>query len=347
MCISAKATLDTLLNLTRLRDRDALEVALAASLYALARPRRLRAWRVVERDGDKFLAQFLLFDDDTLQHVPQIQLDLDQLQPLDQWPPLWRQVCESGVPQATHGAETVLLLSVCLKQATVALIELECAFPDSQQDLPVLDRLLQVYANHLLMLDYAEKDTLTGLLNRKTFETHFNKLLVLESISDEKNRRFHQRRRHDDAGLWLAEIDIDFFKSINDRFGHLYGDEVLLLLASIMKRCLRLQDNLYRFGGEEFVVVLSPTTEADAVAVFERLRQTVASYDFPQVGQVTISIGFTRIEANSDASTVLGEADEALYYAKHHGRNQCCNYAMLVQQHLTPPKTTHSDVELF
>lgn len=347
MGITAKAILDILLNLTRLRDRDTLEVALAAALYGLVQPRRLRAWRVIAHAGDKYLAQSLLFDEDTLLHVPQIQLDMDQLLPLDNWPSLWRLVCESGMSQSTQDVDNVLLLPVYLNQTTVALFELEGCVIDTPQDLPVLDRLLQMYTNHLQILDYAEKDTLTGLLNRKTFETHFNKLLALESISDEQNRRFHQRRRHDDAGLWLAEIDIDFFKSINDRFGHLYGDEVLLLMAGIIKRYLRLQDNLYRFGGEEFVVVLSPTTDVDAIAVFERLRQAVANYEFPQVGQVTISIGFTRIPSNSDASTVLGEADEALYYAKHHGRNQCCNYATLVQQHLTPEKTTHNDVELF
>lgn len=346
MGITAKASLDIVLNLTRLRDRDALEVGLAAALYGLARPERLRAWRIVEQQGEKYLSQCLLFDEESLLHVPEIQLDLDQMQPLQHWPAVWREVCESGQPQVSLGQDVSLLLPVCLPQP-ILLIQLENVDAETQQDLPELHWLMQVYANHLRMLDYAEKDTLTGLLNRKTFETHFNKLLALESISDEKNRRFHQRRRHSDAGLWLAEIDIDYFKSINDRFGHLYGDEVLLLLSGVLKRHLRLQDNLYRFGGEEFVAVLCPTSDEDAQQVFERLRHAVEEHEFPQVGKVTISIGYTRILANADASTVLGEADEALYYAKHHGRNQCCNYATLVQQHLTPEKTTHSDAELF
>lgn len=347
MRITAKAMLDIVLNLTRLRDRDALEFGLAAGLYGLVRPQRLSGWRVVEQQGEKHLAQCLQFDEESQLHVPEIQLDMDQMQPLQHWPAAWREVCESGLPQCIgDGQDDTLLLPVCLPQP-ILLIQLHGVAAATQQAIPELQGLLQVYANHLRMLDYAEKDTLTGLLNRKTFETHFNKLLALESISDEKNQRFHQRKRHDGAALWLAEIDNDFFKSINDRFGHLYGDEVLLLLSGILKRQLRLQDNLYRFGGEEFVVVLSPTPDDDAQRVFERLRQAVQEHVFPQVGKVTVSIGYTRIQAGADASTVLGAADGALYYAKQHGRNQCCNYATLLQQHLTPEKHQGNDAELF
>src|SRR6202011_3687326 len=95
---------------------------------------------------------------------------------------------------------------------------------------------------------------------------------------------------------WLALIDIDRFKSINDGYGHLFGDEVLLLVSQLMKRSFRGADQLFRFGGEEFVVLLDRASEPGAQIVLERLRTTIGEHEFPQVGQVTISVGYTRID---------------------------------------------------
>lgn len=345
----AQPVLDTLSNLTRLRDHDALEVALGAALSGLLQPRCLRFWRVEEQHGKLWLALALLFDDEAMLHVPRSEMETEALQPLTHWPAAWQDACLSGAWRCyPDEEENVLVLPLRVERAsTRLLVEIRQLSPIDADLPPLLQSLLVVFANHLRLLDYAEKDTLTGPLNRKTFETAFSKLLLLESMTDSKNQRFHQRQRHHDSSPWLAVVDIDHFKQINDRFGHLYGDEVLILFAGILKRTVRSQDVVYRFGGEEFVVVLAPLTAAAACQVFERLRESIAGYDFPQIGTVTASLGYTRIRPHVDATTVIGEADQALYYAKEHGRNRICRFESIAAQLPAANATRHSDAELF
>jgi diguanylate cyclase (GGDEF)-like protein len=194
-----------------------------------------------------------------------------------------------------------------------------------------LSSFLKVCQNYINLISDAECDTLTGLFNRKTFEGRMSQVLAMQrgardaGISSEPGRRAVRPGEHH----WLAVIDIDHFKSINDRFGHLYGDEVLILMARLMMRGFRMEDRLFRFGGEEFVIVLSPCTEAGAATVLERFRTSIATYEFPQVGRVTASIGYTRIGKGDVASVTVGRADEALYYAKRNGRNRVCSYELL------------------
>ena len=127
-------------------------------------------------------------------------------------------------------------------------------------------------------------------------------------------------------------FDIDHFKRINDSFGHLFGDEVLLLFAERMRSCFRAQDKLFRFGGEEFVVMIRHVREDHVRGVFERFRRSIERYDFPQVGQVTCSVGYTRIDPAYTPAELLGRADAALYYAKEHGRNRVDSFDELVMQ---------------
>jgi len=144
-------------------------------------------------------------------------------------------------------------------------------------------------------------------------------------------------------------LDIDHFKRINDTFGHLYGDEVLLLMANLMRQSFRRSDLLFRYGGEEFVVVLKTHLPNDSWNVLDRFRQTVALYQFPQVGQVTVSIGFTQIRDSEMPATIIERADRALYYAKDHGRNQMHNYEQLIGSGSldTPQSQSEGAIELF
>lgn len=210
---------------------------------------------------------------------------------------------------------------------------------------------LQIFRNYVRILDESERDTLTGLLNRRTFDRNVGQLLSQSRMNTETDVTQNERRHLDDRAQsrWLAVLDVDHFKRVNDKFGHIYGDEVLILLAGIMRKVFRRTDKLFRFGGEEFVVVLDPTDESGAKTVLERLRQAVANHDFPQVGQVTISIGFVQISSQDLPVTVVGHADEALYYAKQHGRNQVCSYESLVDQNKISAATVamNVDVELF
>jgi diguanylate cyclase (GGDEF)-like protein len=205
--------------------------------------------------------------------------------------------------------------------------------PLTPQQAEVVQGLVALFRNCLAMLDYSEIDTLTGLNNRKTFDEYLINILshVAKDDSQAGSARLPRRRQGSlTTHHWLGVMDIDHFKGINDTFGHLIGDEVLILVANLMKSSFRSQDRLFRFGGEEFVVLLKPTELANAFATFERYRREVEEYRFPQVGRVTVSVGFTKIGLYDTPSLILDNADESLYYAKEHGRNQVCCYEDLI-----------------
>jgi diguanylate cyclase (GGDEF)-like protein len=230
-----------------------------------------------------------------------------------------------------HGARE----SATYTHAPQGLLVVEAVSPLVQRETDLVQGILGILRNHLALLDYGELDSLTGLLNRKTFESHFDKLRqrLVSSTQGEPS--------------WLALIDIDHFKLINDGYGHLFGDEVLLLVSQLMKRSFRGADQLFRFGGEEFVVLLEHASEPGAHIVLERLRTTIGEYEFPQVGHVTVSVGYTRIDSRDVSTTCVERADAALYYAKSHGRNNVQNCEALTAAGAIAAKPNDGDVELF
>ncbi|HRD50174.1 MAG: GGDEF domain-containing protein [Candidatus Competibacter sp.] len=225
---------------------------------------------------------------------------------------------------------------------------------DLSDDRRLISGFLRIYQNYLALIDENAHDKLTGLLNRKTFDDRFIGILLSSrhtGSAKEQLRRLERRR--DNSGIlshWLAVLDIDHFKRINDTFGHLYGDEVLLLLANLMRRSFRRSDLLFRYGGEEFVVILKSVELSNARNVLDRFRQVVELYNFPQVGQVTISIGFTEIRDLEVPTMIIERADRALYYVKENGRNQIRSYEQLVVGGaLTAPQSQQlgGDTEMF
>ncbi len=217
----------------------------------------------------------------------------------------------------------------------------------------VVAGLIALFRNCVSLLDYSEIDTLTGLLNRKTFDEYL--ITILSHVAhegDTQSDSLHVPRRRQGSKPvshhWLGVIDIDHFKAINDKFGHLIGDEVLILVANLMKSAFRSQDKLFRFGGEEFVVLLKPTELVSARATFERYRREVEDFRFPQVEHVAISAGFTRIGLYDTPSMILDNADQALYYAKENGRNRVCCYEELIDAgQLVKQQMLHTDVDFF
>ena len=204
--------------------------------------------------------------------------------------------------------------------------------------------LAHIYGNQIHLLDYSELDTLTRLFNRKTFDETFDRLLTA-ALAESADGAVSERRDQLGEGspAWLCVIDIDHFKRVNDSFGHLFGDEVLLRMGELMRKTFRGGDRLFRFGGEEFVVLLNAADERLAETSFNRFRMSVEKHEFPQVGQVTCSIGFTSVSAMDVPTDVVGRADEALYFAKEHGRNQVCCYERLIEQgDISRPQTSES-----
>ncbi|MCC7348026.1 MAG: PleD family two-component system response regulator, partial [Variibacter sp.] len=168
--------------------------------------------------------------------------------------------------------------------------------------------------NVQLSIEMAVTDALTGLHNRRYMETHLTSL-VDQAVSRGKP-------------LSVLVLDIDYFKSINDTYGHDAGDDVLREFALRVRKSIRGIDLACRYGGEEFVIVMPETDMAVASLVAERLRRRVAGEPFPidHAGrsiQVTISIGIAGLGGVSDnAASVLKRADQALYRAKRDGRNR-------------------------
>jgi diguanylate cyclase (GGDEF)-like protein len=122
---------------------------------------------------------------------------------------------------------------------------------------------------------------------------------------------------------------------------------VLILIANLLTSSFRTHDRVFRFGGEEFVVLLRSTTLDHAQRIIDRFRAAVEAHPFPQVGRVTVSVGYTCISATDSPVVTLGHADQALYFAKTHGRNQACFYDQLVADGLLQPVASNDTAEFF
>jgi diguanylate cyclase (GGDEF)-like protein len=221
---------------------------------------------------------------------------------------------------------------------TVIAIEPYVCTPQQHK---TIGKLLQIYQNFTGLINDNERDTLTGLLNRKTFENKVNKQLAqmhkTSSRKDDKPNSLH----------YLAIFDIDFFKRVNDTYGHQIGDEVLLLFAQLMAQTFRSTDALFRFGGEEFVGVFECESCIDIENILDRFKSKVGNFNFPQIGQVTVSVGYTEMTVYDTSSQLIDRSDMALYYAKHHGRNRICFYEQLIVDGLLQENKKEGDVELF
>ncbi len=209
--------------------------------------------------------------------------------------------------------------------------------------------LLGIDRNFYSALSESQLDQLTGLPNRRTFDQAINKIYLAKPEGVEG--RSPERRidaTSDSLGFWLGMADIDKFKRVNDTWGHLFGDEVLLLTAQLMQAHFRENDFLFRFGGEEFVIIVAASNKDQALIAFERFRAAVEAKRIPQVGNITISIGVTEMQSSIFSASLLDHADKALYFAKDNGRNQVHLYEDLVAgQLISDEDTVIGEIEMF
>lgn len=190
--------------------------------------------------------------------------------------------------------------------ATIKQRQTEAMLKQNNDDIIKLNNEL-IEMNRIL-LQKSSRDSLTNLYNHQ----HINKVLenIIELNLEENNK------------VCVMMLDIDYFKQVNDRFGHGVGDKVLVTICDIIEKCIREKDYIGRYGGEEFLVVMPDIGIEDAALIAERIRVSIQSHDFEIKNlAVTISIGVAQ-HAGETANALINKADKLLYQAKSNGRNR-------------------------
>jgi diguanylate cyclase (GGDEF)-like protein len=227
----------------------------------------------------------------------------------------------SEPPSVKLFAESASRMSIPLISfgQTLGVLMLHSSQPNAfrASELQSLESVADICASSIQNVHYVERirqlsylDGLTGIFNRRFFE-----LRILEEI---------ERARRCGTGMAVVMVDIDQFKSLNDEFGHLLGDEVLRQVSSLFHQQLRKIDVVCRYGGEEFAILLTQTSAEHAVAVAEKLRRLVEGWQFPGVPRtVTLSAGVAAFpDHGTSRDELIRAADTGLYTAKQGGRNQ-------------------------
>ncbi|WP_162287893.1 diguanylate cyclase [Indiicoccus explosivorum] len=202
---------------------------------------------------------------------------------------------------------------------------------------------LRIRAFELGAIDYIGKPIdpeifLPYFRNRLSFKNEIQRMVILDELTGAYNRRYlknvmpqhiHAYRKKRDVSSFVL-LDLDHFKRVNDTYGHSAGDAVLREFAQVVKNSIREQDGLFRFGGEEFALLLPSTTKEDAREIIQRIRSSFAKYHFTvgnETFSVTFSAGITETGmSNLQMEKLTDEADQALYYAKEQGRDCICIY---------------------
>lgn len=345
--------LQSIIDITRQRDTDSLEYSLAVTLSKIANISEFIIYKFLDKtlaEGME-VALHLSITKDTQDKID-YQYHRSENDNIIQSNDIFEECINSGKSAIEITSGTSIQRLIPLKQSDVIIGIISFSSPNPlEEHHTLIDGLINIYNNYMTLLYENETDKLTGLYNRRTFDHKLNRLLINQKRKSQNNNQQFEgsvRSVNNDASTWLAGIDIDHFKHVNDTFGHIYGDEVLLLLAQEMKKHFRREDIIFRFGGEEFIIILSATDKTSAKSTLERFRAHIEDFHFPQVGNVTISLGFAKITDKDYPPDILEKADKALYYVKENGRNQTCCYETLVEQgKLAAPSNKTGSVELF
>ena len=318
-----------LISLTESEDEAQLDVRLIASMSAILKTEQIAVF-VAKQD---FVEQDVTLISDNL-----TQLDFTP----EEIKHLYQKLQDNKIHTCLRSQVRISYIPICHCESVIGFVvavHKTGGILDAKQfDTAV--NVLHVYANQRHILFKSRLDPLTELLNRKTFD---NKLMKLFTGHDYNERR----GQVDENFAWyLAMLDIDNFKQVNDQFGHVIGDEVLILIARLIKANFRSEDYIFRYGGEEFAVLFKCAEEDTAVFILERLRKMIADYIFPQVGSITISSGFTELKRSNPLSILVKQADLALYDSKQSGRNRVTNFKKIEHLHNTECVVEHEH-ELF
>ncbi|WP_100641836.1 GGDEF domain-containing protein [Alteromonas facilis] len=345
----SKKLLDSMVALTRSRDIDSLEASLLVTLIDLIECESIVLYEFECQEGICKRAIRRLFISKQAEKSPVLEGNevvakstISQLS----------LVCASdGLVVDEHEKTIDYWLEQEISDSKKVCVKVTTQSKLSKNNLSLITAFLKVYANYAMIIALSEQDKLTGLLNRHSLERRFQSL-IKEQLACKQSKyetdEDEQRVPVDTHALWLGVIDIDHFKQVNDVYGHLCGDEVLLKMSQLMREWFRKSDLLFRFGGEEFLVLLQPIETKNAERVFDDFRHWISQQAFPLVGQVTISVGITAVKPNEFINSVVSRADQALYFAKEQGRNKVAVYEHLLRSGVFNDKSqAEGDIDLF
>ena len=329
--------LSKLAEITTIRDTEAFEFSVLKTLSETFKTPMVSCYKLNDKQMPTTLLQYSVehaysssmqrIDETRVLHLSDFDVP-DYLRSAQQW------IITNNKPYVTTLEDQTLVVYPVIGHVSVAgYVVIHLQQTPTETEHFAITCILRIYHNFLSLLEENQKDKLTGLLNRKTFDDCINKIQAAASadavVSFDGDKRKPTTTMQQ---FWMAVVDVDYFKKINDKYGHVYGDEVLILITQIMRQTFRSTDLLFRFGGEEFVVIIRMDNKHAAQQLFTRFHAAVAAYDFPKLLHVTVSMGITQItEAFMFSSAIVERADIALYYAKEHGRNQLHFYEDLLE----------------
>lgn len=323
--MNANHLLEKLVHITSIRDIELIEFSLLRTVYQYMNPMDLKIYCL--NCENKLIKEIVIGKEECQVLNQNIEL------------PVSAKIMLSHMKQAElteHtekiGSDHLSLYVINSTSSETSILSVLNHDSVSRQNRHLILGLLEIVRNYISLLSENITDSLTGLLNRKSFDKTMER--IYEFIEDDEDDDIFEgnRRNNENNQYWLAMIDIDFFKSINDKYGHVYGDDVLILIAQLMRNSFRKNDLFFRFGGEEFVLIIKSIDKESANITLQRFLNCVADYEFPQVGQVTVSAGAVCIEKMTFSATLLDYADQALYHSKSTGRNKITFFEDLVEQ---------------
>ena len=335
--------IEHIVKLTDHRDRDLLELTLSKALVDLLPIGRIVIARVMCAGGeDRWLEVARLDAKGGGRVIDPQRVDFQSLVKLEEATDRYKclqtrervEIAWAG-PDGPRINMLPLFSDACTDDQGV--LELHSAAPLSADDLQLVDYLRRIYRNMYCLLEYSDRDALTGLLNRKSLENAFYSA-VLEDLdgataAPASSGVPEQERRHRvPVNYWLGSASVDNYALINSKHGHVVMQELLQLVARIMGNTFRTYDLLYHFGAEEFGVLMHCPDEALVLSAFDRFRVNVEKFNFPRVGRMTVSCGYTSVMADDSPSSALEKTRCAVEFARRGGGNKTSSHLGLVRR---------------
>jgi diguanylate cyclase (GGDEF)-like protein len=335
--------IEHIVRLTDHRDRDLLELTLSKALIDLLPIERIVIARVMREDGVRRWLEVARLDAKGGGRViDPMRADFQSLVKVedatDRFKCLETRECVEIAWAGPDGPRINMLpLFSDSRSDDEGVLELHSDGALSVENLQLVDCLRRIYRNMYTLLEYSDRDPLTGLLNRKSLDDAFYNA-VLEDLdgpvfAPAAAEPIGEERRHRvPANYWLGSASVDNFELISDKHGRVVAEEALQTVARIMSNTFRTYDRLYHFGGEQFGVLMHCPDEALVLSAFERFRANVEKFKFSIVGRVTVSCGFTSVQADDSPSSALDGTERAVDFARRGGGNKACSHLGLVRR---------------